>query len=111
MVESIGLIEELTREAIDAHTTALAARTLELGREHGYQAVTAEGRHAAIATLVSKLGRDETAARLAALEHEHGIQVARALDRHDRPHLRFSFHCHNTEDDLTRAFAALERAR
>ena len=109
IVESIALINELTREAIDRHTTHLAARTLEMARARGYELTTTPGEHGSIATFKSKFDKEKTSVFLEKLEEEQKITVARHIDRQGHPHLRLSFHCYNTEDEILRTMDALEK--
>lgn len=109
MIESMTLIGELTREAIDRHTTNLAAHTLEMAQARGYPLTTTRGEHGPIATFQSKFDADATAAYLNQIDQEQHITIARPLDRQGRPHLRISFHCYNTEEDIARAFEALDK--
>ena len=109
VVESIGLLNELTRAAIERHTTHLAALALEMAQERGYELTTPVGEHGPIATFRSKLGKDETSALVQKLE-DQGITLARRVDRLGAAHLRLSFHCYNTEQELVRAFDALDNA-
>jgi selenocysteine lyase/cysteine desulfurase len=109
LIESITLINELTREAIDQHTTNLAARTLEAARARGYELTTVPGTHGSIATFKSKFDKDKTNAMLAKIEEEKHIHMAKHPDRQGHPHLRISFHCYNTEEDVARAFDALDK--
>ncbi len=108
MVESIGLINELTRPAIDRHTTALAGKALEMARQRGYELTTVAGHHGPIANFKSKFGPDQTKDYLNKIEQELGIAIAGPLDREGQMHLRLSFHCYNTEAEVERAFAALD---
>lgn len=109
MIESMTLINELTREAIDRHTTNLAADTLEQAQARGYELTTTLGEHGPIATFKSKYGKDETTAYLNKIEEEQSIAIAKQLDRQGHPHLRISFHCYNTEEDIVRALDALDK--
>lgn len=106
IIESIGLITELGREAIDRHTTHLAARALRTGEERGYKLTTTAGEHGPIATFKSRVGKDETGALVQRLE-DQGITLAGQVDRGGEAHFRMSFHCYNTEQELARAFDAL----
>jgi selenocysteine lyase/cysteine desulfurase len=109
IIESITLINELTREAIDRHTTGLAAHTLEMARARGYELTTTPGEHGPIATIKSKFDKDITSAHLDKIEEEEGIAIAKHLDRQGHPHLRLSYHCYNTEEDITRTLDALDK--
>jgi selenocysteine lyase/cysteine desulfurase len=111
VVESITLINELTREAIDRHTTNLAAHTLELARARGYELTTTPGEHGSIATFKSKLDNEKTSAYLEKLEEQEKIIVGKHLDRQGQPHLRLSFHCYNTEEDVVRSMDALDKMK
>ena len=109
MIESIGLINELTRETIDRHTTHLAARALRMAKERDYELTTTLGEHGPIATFKSKLGKDETQVFLNKINDEAGIAIARQLDRQGNAHLRMSFHCYNTEEEVVHAFDVLDK--
>ena len=109
MIESMTLIDELTRPAIDRHATRLAARALQMAQDRGYALTTTQGEHGSIATFASKLGRDETQAYLQKIESEDKVAIARLVDRQGNAHLRMSFHCYNTEAELARAFEVLDR--
>ncbi|HEY5729882.1 MAG TPA: aminotransferase class V-fold PLP-dependent enzyme [Anaerolineales bacterium] len=108
-VASMGLINELTREAIDTHTTKLAALALKTANENGYETVTNDHMHGSIATFKSKWSDDETGKYLLELEEEKGILMAKLVNREGDPHIRMSFHCYNTEEDVQRGFEALEK--
>jgi cysteine desulfurase/selenocysteine lyase len=109
MIESMALLTELRREAIDRHTTRLAAHALQMAEQRGYALTTTPGEHGSIATIQSKLGRDETQAYLQGIEKEEKIAIARQVDRQGTAHLRMSFHCYNTEEEITHAFEVLDR--
>jgi selenocysteine lyase/cysteine desulfurase len=109
VIKSISLIDELTRAAIDRHTAGLAARALEMARLRGYELTTVSGEHGPIATFKSKLSRKRTEAYLKVIEAESGITIGKLPDRQGWPHLRLSFHCYNTEDELLTAFEALDK--
>jgi selenocysteine lyase/cysteine desulfurase len=108
VVESLALINELTRQAIDQHTTRLAARALTAARERGYELTTTPGEHGPIATFKSRLGPDETTALVQLIDQKARVSLARHLDRSGQAHIRMSFHCYNTEAEMERAFDALD---
>jgi selenocysteine lyase/cysteine desulfurase len=110
MVESISLLSELQREAIDRHTTRLAARALRMAQERGYELTTTIGEHGPIATFKSKLSKDQTGAYLQKIQSEDGVAIARQHDRLGNAHLRMSFHCYNTEEEIVRAFDVLDKS-
>jgi selenocysteine lyase/cysteine desulfurase len=99
----------LTREAIDRHTTRLAARTLETARDRGYELYTTAHEHGSIATIRSRWSYEETGRYVDMLELEQGLFVGKQRDREGNGLLRFSFHCYNTEEDIQRIFDALDK--
>jgi|GEM_PF-150245 len=109
LIESMALLTELNREAIDRHTIRLAAHTLRMAQERGYELTTPQGEHGSIATFKSKLGKDQTTAYLQKIVEEEGIAIGRHLDREGHPHLRISFHCYNTEEEIARGFEAFDK--
>lgn len=109
VIESITLINELTREAIDRHTTNLAAHALEMASERGYELTTTPGEHGSIATFKGKFGGEITNAHLKKIEAEENIYIGKNPDRQGQPHLRISFHCYNTDEEIARAFEALDK--
>lgn len=109
MIESMAFLNELTREATDWHTTRLAARALKMAQERGYPLTTVQGEHGSIATFKSKLDKNKTMALLQKIHQEEKIAIAQRTDRQGDVHLRMSFHCYNTEEELARAFEALEK--
>ena len=109
MIESISLINELTRETIDRHTTRLAAHALRMAQERGHELTTVFGEHGPIATFKSNLGKDETHAFLNKINEEEGVAIARQLDRQGNAHLRMSFHCYNTEEEIVHAFDVMDK--
>lgn len=110
MLESLKLLNELTREAIDRHTTHLAARALQMAQERRYELTTPLEEHGPIATFKSKLGKEATDAYLHKMAQEERIALARHLDRQGQAHLRMSFHCYNTAAEIERAFEVLDQA-
>jgi selenocysteine lyase/cysteine desulfurase len=109
MIASISLINELTREAIDRHTTRLAARALEVAADRGYGLYSTPHEHGAIVTIKSKWPYEEISPFVDKLEMEEGIFVSKQRDREGNALLRLSFHCYNTEEDILRVFSALDK--
>jgi cysteine desulfurase/selenocysteine lyase len=109
MVASISLINELTREAIDRHTTRLAEQALEMATARGYELLTTPHEHGPIATFKSRWTYEETMAFVDKLEEEQDIFIGKTRDRQDNAYFRMSFHCYNTEEDLQRAFDAIDK--
>ncbi len=109
MIESMTFLNELTRDAIDLHTTRLAARALKLAQERGYELTSTLGEHGPIATFKSKLDKEKTREYLQKIYQESGVAIARQVDRQGNAHLRMSFHCYNTEKEVEHAFTALDK--
>jgi selenocysteine lyase/cysteine desulfurase len=111
MTESMGLIDSLTRDAIDRHTTSLAAHTLDIAKERGYEPVTALGEHGPIATFKSKSDPGTALAFINKMRTEDHIALETHRDRSDHAFIRMSFHCYNEEAEIARAFDALDKMK
>jgi cysteine desulfurase / selenocysteine lyase len=109
MIASISLINELTREAIDRHTTHLATQALETATDRGYELYSTPHEHGSIVTIRSKWPYEELSPFVDKLEMEQGIFVGKQRDREGNALLRLSFHCYNNEEDITRVFDALDK--
>ncbi len=109
MLESIALIQELKREAIDIHTTNLAAQAIESARSSGYEIVTVRGEHGPIATFASGLDLEKTQALVNQLAARK-VFTAVYPDLLGVPHLRLSFHCYNLREEVDSFFDELEQA-
>ena len=99
LVESLNLINELGVENIDQHTTGLAAEMIEQLAGLGYQVVTPREEHSAIVTFNSGRSAEETDKLVMAL-NEQRVSIVKHLDKNGVPHLRASFHCYNTRDEI-----------
>lgn len=111
MIESMTMLNELKRDVTDRHTTRLAARALRIAQERGYELTTMPGEHGPIATFKSKMDNDQTLAHLQKIFQEEGVALARQVDRQGNAHVRMSFHCYNTEEEITHAFDALDKVQ
>ena len=101
LLASLSLLQELGMAAIDQHTSDLAARTIGQLADRGYTVVTPVDAHGPIVTLASGLDLAATDALVAELARQN-IFVVKHLDKEGRPHIRLSFHCYNTTDELAR---------
>jgi selenocysteine lyase/cysteine desulfurase len=99
LLESLRLLRELDVEQIDQYTTGLAAEALERLARLGYRPVTQREEHSAIVTVESGLSDDNTN-RLVSYLDEHGISIVKHWSPQRLPHVRLSFHCYNTTEEL-----------
>lgn len=108
-MESIDFIQELTREAIDHHTRHLTTYALRMARSRDYDETTTLGEHGPIATFNMGRNKEDTEELIGRLLDDFGVRITQHLDRKGQPHLRLSFHCYNTEEDVDAAFAAIDQ--
>jgi cysteine desulfurase / selenocysteine lyase len=98
---SLELLNELTLEAIDTHTTALSRYACQRFSSYDFQVVTPDIVCGPIVTFrspVAGLETDQLVRDLAA----HQIVVVKHLDAAGNPHIRLSFHCYNTFEEIDR---------
>jgi selenocysteine lyase/cysteine desulfurase len=107
MMESLRLLQELGLENIDQHTQGLVRQTIALMEGLGYQTVTDLSAHGPIATFRLDMTVEQSDALVNYLG-EQRIKVIRHLSRERIPHLRLSFHCYNTSEEVEQ-FAAIIR--
>ncbi|MBZ0305153.1 MAG: aminotransferase class V-fold PLP-dependent enzyme [Anaerolineae bacterium] len=110
LLESLTLLRELGLENIDQHTTTLAVEAIERMTQMGYEVVTAREEHGPIVTFKSGLESAETDA-LVEQFNQQNISVVKHLDKKGMPHLRLSFHCYNTKDELDQFAAILKETK
>lgn len=110
LLESLSLINELGIEAIDQHTTALAAEAIERVAKLGYQPITPREEHSAIVTFATGMS-EEDSSRLVAFLDEHNVIVVKHWSPQRVPHLRLSFHCYNTKEELDQFEAIIKDFR
>jgi cysteine desulfurase / selenocysteine lyase len=109
--ESVALLQELGIPNIDQHTRHLATSAIEQLQALDYKAVTstaagqAPGPIVTFRSPVDNLATDALVARLA----EQNITVVKHLDPPGNPHIRLSFHCYNTLDEVARFMKMLVR--
>ena len=99
MQSSIGLIQELGPELIDAHTSSLTRYGHQAVSDLGYEVITPIDSLGPILTFRSGLDVDSTDALVAKLAREH-ILVAKHLDAPGNAYIRVSVHCYNTMADI-----------
>lgn len=95
VVESLGLLQELGVEEIDAHTRKLSDCMTAVLTNLNYHVISPQPAQSPIVTFavdISSEAADALVARLAA----HQVFVVKHLDRDGRAHVRTSFHCYNT---------------
>jgi selenocysteine lyase/cysteine desulfurase len=106
VIESVELINELDRRAIDRHTSGLAVHAMNAADAAGFQTVTVRGEHGPIVTF----NTGHSSAQLDALIQSLGnqkIMVGKHLDKQRVPHVRISVHCYNTQEEIDRCFEVL----
>lgn len=99
LLESLRLINELDVEEIDEHTTGLAAEAIEIVAKLGYVPVTPREEHSAIVTFASGYD-DPITDQLVSYLDEHHVSVVKHWSPQRVPHVRLSFHCYNTREEL-----------
>lgn len=98
---SLSLLNELGRDAIGQHTTALAAAARAALTAAGYAVATPATDHGPLVTFRTGLSVAATDAAVAALQ-ARGVNVGRHLDRPGNAYVRLSFHAYNTAAELDR---------
>lgn len=107
MAESVQLLLELGVENIDAHTTALAKALMSRLTELGYELATPVDNHLSIVTFKSGMTAEQTDELVAKFTENH-VSVVKHLDPAGVPHIRASFHCYNTLDEINRFVELLQ---
>ncbi len=105
LLESIRLFNELGIDNIDHHTSSLAAEAIEMLASMGYQLATVREEHGPIVTFQSKLDNAQTDAMVMWLDKQN-VSLVKHWDKNRVPHLRLSFHCYNTKEEVEQ-FAAM----
>lgn len=108
LAASLQLLLELGVGHIDAHTSGLAGALMGRLAELGYVVVTPAGAHGPIVTFESGLTGEETDTLVTQLLAEH-VTVVKHLNPAGTAHLRASFHCYNTHDEVDRFIDILQR--
>lgn len=99
LMESVTLLNELGMENIDHYTTGLAAEAIELLASSGYELATIREEHGPIVTFKSKFDDPQTDEMLKWLT-EQNVSLVKHWDKNRVPHLRLSFHCYNTREEI-----------
>lgn len=110
MAESVRLLAGLGIPAIDAYTCDLAEQAMDMLERTGYEVITPRGAHGSIVTFVSgrdSAGTDQFVNQL----REHKITGVKHLDRSGKGHVRFSFHCFNTAEEIAQVEPVMQQLR
>jgi selenocysteine lyase/cysteine desulfurase len=99
VVESLSLLRELGVQNIDQHTTGLSRYARERLMDRGYSVVTPADRLGPIVTFRTGVDDPATDELVKFLADRH-ISIVKHLDTHGTPHVRLSFHCYNTTDEI-----------
>jgi selenocysteine lyase/cysteine desulfurase len=112
IVESLTLLQELSVEAIDQHTSYLTAVTADILADMGYQVITPRQpqTYGPIVTFKTGLDNSQTDALVAHLQQNH-VTVVKHLDAAGEPYIRLSFHCYNTVGEIEQFAAILKEER
>jgi selenocysteine lyase/cysteine desulfurase len=110
VVESLGLLQELGVDKIDAHTRELSDCMTAVLTNLDYHVISpqpAQGPIVTFAVDMSSEGADALVARLAARQ----VYVVKHLDRDGRAYLRASFHCYNTVAEVEKFGEILQEVK
>lgn len=99
--ESVGLLRELGIDNIDRHTGRLTDKAIGILSGMGYEVITPPSDHGPIVTFKSGLSSEATDALVEQLKQKR-VSVVKHLDPARVPHLRLSFHCYNTIEEIER---------
>jgi selenocysteine lyase/cysteine desulfurase len=101
VVESLSLLRELGVENIDRHTSGLSRYACARLIDRGYGVITPADRLGPIVTF--RTGVDDTATdELVKFLAGRNVSVVKHLDTYATPHVRLSFHCYNTTEEIDR---------
>jgi selenocysteine lyase/cysteine desulfurase len=101
VLASVRLLKELGIAHIDAHTQRLTAVAIQTLTDLNYHVITPGSDNGPITTFRTDLTVEETD-KLVGYLHQHNITVVKHLDREGNAHIRASFHCYNTEEEIGR---------
>lgn len=107
---SLSLLRELGTDNIDRHTRRLAAQAMDALSGMGYKVITPQQHHGPIVTFKSGLSVQATDALVEQLQQRR-VAVVKHLDTAGAPHLRLSFHCYNTAEEIDRFAGILDEER
>lgn len=101
IIESVALLNELGVENIDEHTRALTAAATHLLSDMGYEVITPTDDNGPIVTFRTALDNEETDALVAYLGQKN-VSIVKRRDAAGNAHVRLSFHCYNTPEEVAR---------
>lgn len=111
VVESLTFLDELGREGIDAHTTALTGRFIDALQALDMTIITPPDPawRGPIVTFRPNTDPATTVPRLHDKLKAAGVMLAQHLDQAGTPHLRVAVHCYNNEEDQRQFIALLSK--
>jgi selenocysteine lyase/cysteine desulfurase len=107
---SLSLLRELGVDNIDRHTSRLAAQAIDVLSGRGYEVITSRQAHGPIVTFKSGLSHQATDALVEQLQQRR-VTLVKHLDAAGTPHVRLSFHCYNTTEEIEQFMQILDEAR
>ena len=107
---SLSLLRELGVDNIDQHTSRLAIQAIDTLSSMGYEVITSRQAHGPIVTFKSGLSHEATDALVEQLRQRR-VTLVKHLDATGTPHLRLSFHCYNTTEEIEQFRQILDEAR
>ena len=107
---SLSLLRELGVDNIDRHTSRLAAQAIDVLSGMGYEVITSRQAHGPIVTFKSGLSHQATDALVEQLQQRR-VTLVKHLDAAGTPHVRLSFHCYNTAEEIEQFMQILDEAR
>jgi selenocysteine lyase/cysteine desulfurase len=107
---SLSLLRELGVDNIDRHTSRLAAQAIDVLSGMGYEVITSRQAHGPIVTFKSGLSHQATDALVEQLQQRR-VTLVKHLDAAGTPHVRLSFHCYNTTEEIEQFMQILDEAR
>ncbi|MEP7286334.1 MAG: aminotransferase class V-fold PLP-dependent enzyme [Chloroflexota bacterium] len=109
LLESITMLRELGIAAIDSYTTTLANFAIDQLKTAGYPVITPDT-HGPIVTFRAAETEEANMALMEALKAQR-IFVTKHWDQQDISHIRLSFHCFNTTEEISHLIDALAQLR
>lgn len=102
VIESLNLINQLDVACIDEHVRGLTAVAAQHISQLGYELVTPvhTPEYGPICTFRVPKSAEEVDAMVANFA-QHGVTLGKHLDAESNQHIRISFHCYNTQEDVT----------
>jgi selenocysteine lyase/cysteine desulfurase len=109
VLESLTLLRELGVAQIDRYTRGLTAEAMEGLIGMGYQVITpvSPAERGPIVTFGTGLNNQKTNELVHWLQ-EKNVSVVKHLSPEGEPHIRLSFHCYNTREEIERFLAILK---